>query len=98
MNKKGLELMEAAYAIKSIHVDKVHCICKGPNARITFMEEVPELDNAIPRVSITMAINDFFETVQMLGGVVKQIQEQNKTKEETSQPQEPEQPNPETKH
>lgn len=98
MNKKGIELMEEVYMIESLHVDKMHCICKGPNARITFMEEVPEIGEERVRASVTMDINSFFEMVEVLNGVANQVKEQNKPKEDTSSPKDSEQLNLETKH
>ena len=73
--------MEEAYSVDAIQVDKVHCICKGPIARIAFLEEVPELDTQVARVAVSMSIEAFFEMVGMLTGVAQQIQEQNKPKE-----------------
>ena len=76
VNKKGLELMEKVFDIPSTMVDKVHCICQGPNARLTFVENVPEMDNEVPRVSVTMPLPAFFEMLGMLNDVAAQVQAQ----------------------
>jgi hypothetical protein len=76
MNKKGIEVMEASYSLASTFVDKVSCICKGPNAKLVFFEDVPDLDTSNPRVSVTMDIASFFSMVETLLGVANQIKEQ----------------------
>jgi len=93
MNKKGLELMEASYDIYSTFADKVSCICIGQNARLVFLENVPEMDTIKPRVSVTIPFQSLVETATMLNDIIKQVQDQNKTPETPpAAPKEPEKP------
>lgn len=81
--------MEATYKLASIFVDKISCICKGPNAKITFFEDVPDLDVCEPRVSVTIDIPNFFQMVETLVGVANQVKEQQKAQEEANKETKP---------